>query len=76
MVSSDNIKLVPQGGSFQVRFCLNLLGSVSKVHGGFSIRDLFSISGGQSRETAIAYNVFGSLGSKRVSNDWCWAFVR
>lgn len=46
MVSSDNIKLVPQGGSFQVRFCLNLLGSVSKVHGGFSIRDLFSISGG------------------------------
>lgn len=65
---SHIMKTRPRGGSQQVRYIWNLCSPMSDVYGIFSSRDLFSISGRQSRATTTQYVVLGVSWSTLTNN--------
>lgn len=69
-----------QGGGFQVRSISDCLGSLSKVYGVFSSKDLLSTSVRQPSATVVAYNnVLGvswtTLATLAASHYRFWKFV-
>lgn len=65
-----------QGGGFQIRSISDCLGSMSKVYGVFSNKDLLSISVRQPSAMVVTYNVlrvsWTTLATLAASHYRCW----